>query len=199
MPQCASNLCEIRTQLGLSQAECARALGVALRTFRTWDAGRRPAPEAVVNQAGTLRAGIMHPPESLLALFGGPRLTVKTCPSEERSEVRDGRSGGSNRATSCGQAGYACSTPACAEFLRSHAWGLWGCLAVLRSGRGRIGPLWSSGGDHGGSSRTPCSALARLAPRSAKLFHAGTDLRLVDCTARPAIAPAPGPFSPCPS
>ena len=51
----ASPLREIRTRLGLSQAECATALGVALETFRTWDAGRRPAPVAVVTQARTLK------------------------------------------------------------------------------------------------------------------------------------------------
>jgi DNA-binding transcriptional regulator YiaG len=56
MTQCASNLREIRTKLGLSQAECATALGVATETFRTWDAGRRPAPEAIVSQARTLKA-----------------------------------------------------------------------------------------------------------------------------------------------
>jgi DNA-binding transcriptional regulator YiaG len=56
MGQCASPLREIRTRLGLSQAECATALSVALETFRTWDAGRRPAPEAIVSQARTLRA-----------------------------------------------------------------------------------------------------------------------------------------------
>lgn len=56
MPQCASHLREIRPRLGLSQAECATALGVAVETFRTWDAGRRPAPEAIVRQARTLKA-----------------------------------------------------------------------------------------------------------------------------------------------
>jgi DNA-binding transcriptional regulator YiaG len=52
----ASLLREIRTRLGLSQAECATALGVAIETFRTWDAGRRPAPEAILSQARTLKA-----------------------------------------------------------------------------------------------------------------------------------------------
>jgi transcriptional regulator with XRE-family HTH domain len=56
MTKDASALREIRTRLGLSQAECATALGVALETFRTWDAGRRPAPEAIVDQARTLKA-----------------------------------------------------------------------------------------------------------------------------------------------
>ncbi len=44
----------IRTRLNLSQAECAAALGVAVETFRTWDAGRRPPPAAVVRRAETL-------------------------------------------------------------------------------------------------------------------------------------------------
>ena len=52
----ASALREIRTRLGLSQAECATALGVALETFRTWGAGRRPAPDAIVSHARTLQA-----------------------------------------------------------------------------------------------------------------------------------------------
>src|SRR5712671_663986 len=56
MAQRTSVLREIRTRLGLSQAECATALGVALETLRTWDSGRRPAPKAVVIQAQTLTA-----------------------------------------------------------------------------------------------------------------------------------------------
>ena len=56
MAKYASALKEIRTRLGLSQAECATALGVAVETFRTWDAGRRPAPVAIVRRAHTLRA-----------------------------------------------------------------------------------------------------------------------------------------------
>jgi DNA-binding XRE family transcriptional regulator len=56
MAKDASALREIRTRLGMSQAECATALDVALETFRTWDAGRRPAPEAIVDQARTLKA-----------------------------------------------------------------------------------------------------------------------------------------------
>jgi DNA-binding transcriptional regulator YiaG len=56
MAKQASALREIRTRLGLSQAECAMALGVAVETFRAWDACRRPAPEAVVLGAQALRA-----------------------------------------------------------------------------------------------------------------------------------------------
>jgi DNA-binding transcriptional regulator YiaG len=56
MAQCASDLREIRTRLGLSQAECATALGVARETFRTWDAGRQPAPETIVQRAQVLQA-----------------------------------------------------------------------------------------------------------------------------------------------
>jgi DNA-binding transcriptional regulator YiaG len=66
MAQCASNLQEIRTQLGLSQAECAMALGVALETFRTWDAGRRPAPEVIVSRARTLKG--KRPPHDRVPL-----------------------------------------------------------------------------------------------------------------------------------
>jgi DNA-binding transcriptional regulator YiaG len=56
MEKPASILREIQTRLGLSQAECATALGVAVETFRTWDAGRRPAPEAIVRRARALKA-----------------------------------------------------------------------------------------------------------------------------------------------
>ena len=56
MAKDASALREIRTRLGLSQAECATVLGVAVETFRTWDAGRRPAPEAFVRRARALKA-----------------------------------------------------------------------------------------------------------------------------------------------
>jgi DNA-binding transcriptional regulator YiaG len=44
----------IRTRLNLSQAECAAALGVAVETIRTWDAGRRTAPAAVLRRAEAL-------------------------------------------------------------------------------------------------------------------------------------------------
>ena len=55
MAKCVSVLRKIRTRLRLSQAECAAALGVAVETFRTWDAGRRPPPEAIVSRAQTLK------------------------------------------------------------------------------------------------------------------------------------------------
>jgi DNA-binding transcriptional regulator YiaG len=66
MPSSASDLRDIRTRLGLSQAECATALGVAVETFRTWDAGRRPAPEAIVSQARALKA--KRPPHDRVPL-----------------------------------------------------------------------------------------------------------------------------------
>lgn len=49
-----SELRAIRARLNLSQAECAAALGVAVETFRTWDAGRRTPPAAVIHRAETL-------------------------------------------------------------------------------------------------------------------------------------------------
>jgi DNA-binding XRE family transcriptional regulator len=51
-----SSLRQVRMRLRMSQAECAAALGVAVETFRTWDAGRRPAPQAVVERAQSLKA-----------------------------------------------------------------------------------------------------------------------------------------------
>src|SRR5450759_554613 len=56
MAKCASVLREIRTRLHLSQAECAAALGVAVETFRTWDAGRRPASHVRNVSTATPRA-----------------------------------------------------------------------------------------------------------------------------------------------
>ena len=53
-PVSPSVLRAIRTRLRLSQAECAAALGVAIETFRTWDAGRRQPPAAVVQRAEAL-------------------------------------------------------------------------------------------------------------------------------------------------
>jgi DNA-binding transcriptional regulator YiaG len=84
----ASPLRAIRTRLGLSQAECATALGVAIETFRTWDAGRRPAPEAIVRQARTLKA--TRPPHarvSLQVLADELHVHVRTL----RAAAHDGR------------------------------------------------------------------------------------------------------------
>ena len=84
----ASPLREIRTRLGLSQAECATALGVAIETFRIWDAGRRTTPEAVVSQARTLKA--RRPPNDrvpLQVLADALHLHVRTL----RAAAHDGR------------------------------------------------------------------------------------------------------------
>ncbi len=84
----ASPLREIRTRLGLSQAQCATALGVALETFRTWDAGRRPAPEAIVNQARTLKAKrSLHDRVPLQVLADELHVHVRTL----RAAAHDGR------------------------------------------------------------------------------------------------------------
>ncbi|MBA3637865.1 MAG: helix-turn-helix domain-containing protein [Acidobacteriota bacterium] len=83
-----SVLREIRTRIHLSQAECAAALGVAVETFRTWDAGRRPAPAAVVRSAQTLEA--KRPPHEgvpLQILADELHVHVRTL----RAAARDGR------------------------------------------------------------------------------------------------------------
>jgi DNA-binding transcriptional regulator YiaG len=64
MAKPASFLRDIRTRLQLSQAACAAALGVGAETFRTWEAGRRPVPDAIVLQAHALTAK-RPPPERL--------------------------------------------------------------------------------------------------------------------------------------
>jgi transcriptional regulator with XRE-family HTH domain len=79
MSQCASDLRKMRTRLGLSQEECATALGVAVETFRTWDAGRRLAPEAIVRQARTLKAKRpQHDPVPLQVLADELHVHVRT-------------------------------------------------------------------------------------------------------------------------
>jgi transcriptional regulator with XRE-family HTH domain len=45
---------QFRAALGLSQSAFAARLGVAPETYRTWDAGRRPAPENILTQARAL-------------------------------------------------------------------------------------------------------------------------------------------------
>jgi DNA-binding transcriptional regulator YiaG len=88
MANCASALREIRTRLRLSQAECATALGVALETFRTWDAGRRPAPEAIVSEARALKAKRpLHDRVPLQVLADELHVHVRTL----RAAAHDGR------------------------------------------------------------------------------------------------------------
>jgi len=88
MSRSATILREIRTQLGLSQAECAKALGVAVETFRTGDAGRRPASEAIVSQARTLKPKRpLHDLASLHILADELHVHVRTL----RAAARDGR------------------------------------------------------------------------------------------------------------
>ena len=88
MAQRTSVLKETRTRLGLSQAECATALGVAVETFRTWDAGRRPAPVAIVDKARALKAkGPLQDRVPLQVLADELHVHVKTL----RAAAHDGR------------------------------------------------------------------------------------------------------------
>ena len=91
MAHCTSNLREIRTQLGLSQADCATALSVALETFRAWDAGRRPAPDAIVNAASALKPKRpLHDRVPLQVLADELHVHVRTL----RAAAHDGRLAG---------------------------------------------------------------------------------------------------------
>jgi transcriptional regulator with XRE-family HTH domain len=88
MAQSISQLREIRSLLGLSQAECAAALGVAVETFRTWDAGRRPAPDLIVERAKTLKEKrSTHERVPLRLLAHEFHVNVRTL----RAAARDGR------------------------------------------------------------------------------------------------------------
>ena len=83
-----SELRAIRTRLGLSQTECAAALGVALETFRTWDSGRRTPPTAVVRPAEALTARKpTHQQLPLHLLADELHVHVRTL----RAAARDGR------------------------------------------------------------------------------------------------------------
>jgi DNA-binding transcriptional regulator YiaG len=84
----ASALRVLRAQLGLSQAECATALGVAVETFRAWDAGRRPTPEAIVFRAQTLKPKrTLHQQVPLHVLAKELHIHLRTL----RAAARDGR------------------------------------------------------------------------------------------------------------
>jgi DNA-binding transcriptional regulator YiaG len=88
MAQYTSPLREIRLRVGVSQAECAAALGVAVETFRTWDAGRRPAPDAVIERAKTLKSRLsVNERLPLWVLAEEFHVNVRTL----RAAARDGR------------------------------------------------------------------------------------------------------------
>ena len=66
MAKCASVLREIRTRLRLTQAECAAALGVAVETFRTWDAGRRTDTASIAVANPSASWGSVMPAEAVV-------------------------------------------------------------------------------------------------------------------------------------
>jgi transcriptional regulator with XRE-family HTH domain len=88
MAKSASALREIPTRLGLSQAECATALGVAVETFRTWEAKptdhargcRRPSAHAEGKAAPARTSAASSPADEL-------HLHVRTL----RAAAHDGR------------------------------------------------------------------------------------------------------------
>lgn len=64
------------------------ALGVALETFRTWDAGRRPTPEAIVSETRALKAKRpLHDRVPLQVLANELHVHVRTL----RAAAHDGR------------------------------------------------------------------------------------------------------------
>ena len=82
------SLRQCREGLGLSQLAFARQLGVAPESYRTWDAGRRPVPAAILARARALVAhrdahGLL--PLPLLATLVG--VHVRTL----QNAARDGR------------------------------------------------------------------------------------------------------------
>jgi DNA-binding transcriptional regulator YiaG len=88
MAKPVSPLKEIRTRLQLSQAACAAALGVAAETFRSWEAGRRPTPAAVVLRAQALTAKRSSPERLPLQVLANHfHVHVRTL----RAAAHDGR------------------------------------------------------------------------------------------------------------
>ena len=88
MAKSGSVLRDIRTRLHLSQTECATTLDVAVETFRTWDAGRRPAPAAIIHRAQALKLKrARHHRVSLQTLADELHVHVRTL----RAAARDGR------------------------------------------------------------------------------------------------------------
>jgi hypothetical protein len=88
MAKDASALREIRARLGLSQAECATALGVAVETFRTWDAGRRPAPEAFVRCTRALNACTPGTSSAAKLYMGCTNVTAKLFVCRESVQLK---------------------------------------------------------------------------------------------------------------
>jgi DNA-binding transcriptional regulator YiaG len=87
MPQHVSAPREILVRLGLSQGECAVALDVPLETLRTWDAGRRPAPERLLRRAQALAPRVPGDRVPLHVLATEFHVHVRTL----RAAARDGR------------------------------------------------------------------------------------------------------------
>ena len=55
-PAGPSEICHLRLLLRLSQPQFARVLGASPETYRTWDAGRRAVPDALLGKARELAA-----------------------------------------------------------------------------------------------------------------------------------------------
>jgi DNA-binding transcriptional regulator YiaG len=79
---------DARRKMGLSQSQMAAQLGVSVESYRTWDAGRRPAPPAIIGRMQTLRAPSPDErPLRLSALSQVIGVHVRTL----RAAARDGR------------------------------------------------------------------------------------------------------------
>src|SRR5262245_42048551 len=88
MAEYTSPFREMRKQLNLSQVQCAGVLGVPVETFRAWDAGRRTAPQEMIQRFKALQ---VHDPAHQLVplriLAQEFHVNVRTL----RAAARDGR------------------------------------------------------------------------------------------------------------
>src|SRR5512135_1790383 len=66
-PSTEGEIRAFRRRLGLSQTKLAALLGVSTETYRTWDSGRWPVPDGVLDKARAL--AISHDPNRLLSLL----------------------------------------------------------------------------------------------------------------------------------
>src|SRR5215471_17834327 len=87
-PQTPFSLRHCRERLGLSQAEFATQLRVALETYRTWDSGRRPVRPTILTRANEL--ALRHDPRRPLPLEILARL-IHVHRRTLQAAARDGR------------------------------------------------------------------------------------------------------------
>ena len=110
MPRCAptahpGEIGDLRLQLHLSQPQFAGVLGVSPETYRAWDAGRRPVPDAWLDKARALAAvedpRRLWPLQQLAAELGVHLRTLRDAARSGRLEVTYENRVNGNREDEC--------------------------------------------------------------------------------------------------